>query len=198
MPAALAETPPPTAAATLTPVPWRAIFGDDRPVEFEIGPGRGEILLAWARARPHVNFFAVEHASGMATELAARAEACGLTNVRIIGGDARWVVRRLVPDASVAAYHIYFPDPWPKTRHRHRRLFTDAAFAPALRRTLRPDGRLHVASDLPRLHADMCAALAAAGFVRDDAAPPAPDRPTTKFERKYAAAGTWYACFRPD
>lgn len=181
-----------------TPVPWRDVFGDDRPVELEIGPGRGEILLAWARAQPHTNFFAVEHASGMATELAGRAAALGLRNVRVVGGDARCVVRRLVPDASVAAYHIYFPDPWPKTRHRHRRLFTDRAFAPALRRTLRPDGRLHVASDLPALHAEMCAALVAAGFVRDDAAPTPRDRPSTKFERKYAAAGTWYACFRRD
>lgn len=164
-------------------------------MEFEIGPGRGEILLAWARAQAEHNFFAVEHANGMAAELARRAAVRGLHNVRVIGGDARCVVRHLVPDASVAAYHIYFPDPWPKTRHRRRRLFTDRGFAPALHRTLRPDGRLHVASDLPALHAVMCAALADAGFVRDDTAPPRA-RPTTKFERKYATAGTWYACFR--
>jgi tRNA (guanine-N7-)-methyltransferase len=180
------------------PVPWRDVFGNDRPVEFEIGPGRGDILLAWARALPDTNFFAVEHASGIATALADRAAAEGLHNVRVIGGDARCVVERLVAADSVAAYHIYFPDPWPKTRHRRRRLFTDRAFAPALRRTLRPDGRLHLASDLPKLHADMCAALVAAGFVRDHAAPPPRDRPITKFERKYATAGTWYACFRRE
>jgi tRNA (guanine-N7-)-methyltransferase len=179
----------------MTAALWQAVFGSVGPVEVEIGPGQGDVLLAFAARRPDVNFFAIEHASGMPPVIAARAAALGLTNVRVVAGDARCVLATCVPDASVAAYHVYFPDPWPKTRHRARRLFWGGGFARDLRRTLRPDGRVHVATDLPALLADMRRALLAAGFVEcADERPPA-ERPRSKFERKYAAAGTWAATF---
>ena len=176
----------------MTRVPWSAVFGDDHPVEVEIGPGRGDTLLAFAAARPATNFFAIERAAHAAEAIAMRASAHGLGNVRVVAGDARCIVERLVADASVAAYHIYFPDPWPKTRHRERRLAT-ASFARALARTLVPGGSVHVASDLRGVVDELVAQLAASGLapVRD-AAPP-PGRPITKFERKYATGGTHYA-----
>ena len=174
---------------------WEQVFGNPRPVEVEIGPGRGDVLLAFAARRPDVNFFAVEHASGMPREILARAAGLGLTNVRVVAGDARCVLATCVPDASVTAYHVYFPDPWPKTRHRTRRLFWGGGFAGELRRTLRRDGRVHVATDLPSLLAEMRRALLAAGFVeRAEERPPA-ERPRSKFERKYAGQGTWAATF---
>ena len=137
-------------------------------------------------------FFAIERAAHAAEAIAMRASAHGLGNVHVVAGDARCIVERLVADASVAAYHIYFPDPWPKTRHRERRLAT-AAFARALARTLVPGGAVHVASDLRGVVDELVAQLAASGLapVRD-AAPP-PGRPITKFERKYATGGTHYA-----
>src|SRR5216110_1807901 len=101
-------------------------------------------------------------------------------------GDARCIVARLVAEASVAAYHLYFPDPWPKTRHRARRL-TDPSFAAELARTLAPSGVLHLASDLRHLVDRFAAVLAAAGLVPERGAVP-PLRPTTAFERKYAQA----------
>jgi tRNA (guanine-N7-)-methyltransferase len=170
---------------------WLGVFGNDRPVEVEIGPGRGDVLVAFAAARPDVNYFAIEHARGTAERLAAVLAGRGLANVRIVAGDARCIVRELVPAASVAAYHVYFPDPWPKRRHRRRRLFAEG-FADELRRTLAPAGTLHVATDVAALFDEMCAALDAAGFVRAGAAPP---RPATRFERKYAVAGTYAASF---
>ena len=175
----------------MTRVPWSAVFGDDHPVEVEIGPGRGDTLLAFAAARPATNFFAIERAAHAAEAIAMRASAHGLGNVHVVAGDARCIVERLVADASVAAYHIYFPDPWPKTRHRERRLAT-APFARALARTLVPGGAVHVASDLRGVVDELVAQLAASGLapVRD-AAPP-PGRPITKFERKYATGGTHY------
>src|SRR5262249_4880039 len=92
---------------------------------------------------------------------------------------------------SVAAYHVYFPDPWPKTGHRHRRLATEP-FARDVARTLAPGGAVHVASDLRALVDRFAAVLAAAGLRPvADAAPP-PGRPTTAFERKYAGGGTHY------
>jgi tRNA (guanine-N7-)-methyltransferase len=122
----------------------------------------------------------------------ARAAALGLENVRVIAADVRCVVARLVPDASVAAYHVYFPDPWPKTRHRKRRLATDG-FAADIARTLVPGGEVHVASDLRALVDRLAAVLTGAGLrLVPGAAPPA-GRPTTAFERKYARGGTHYA-----
>jgi tRNA (guanine-N7-)-methyltransferase len=178
-------------------VPWRALFANDRPVEVEIGPGRGDVLLAFAAARPDVNFFAIERARRGAESIPAKAARRELTNVRIIAGDARCIVGQLVPDASVSAYHVYFPDPWPKRRHRRRRL-ADLTFARDLARTLAVGGALHLATDLPALLEDFAAQLVAAGLQRRSGVEP-PARPRTSFEQRYAQAGTHYARFdRPD
>ncbi len=172
---------------------WPCLFGNDRPVEIEIGPGRGDVLVAFARARPDVNFFAIEHVHGTVERLVARLARAGIGNARVIAADAPCVVARLVPPGSVAAYHAYFPDPWPKRRHQKRRLFTPA-FTRALVRTLAPGGAVHVATDLGWLFEEIAATLEAGGFEAV-AGRAAPDRPTTRFERKYAGAGTFAASF---
>jgi len=168
---------------------WSFVFGNERPVEIEIGPGRGDVLLAFAAARPDVNFLAIEHLPGTVERLTARLEAAGITNARVIGGDAPCVIGQLIPAASVARYHIYFPDPWPKRRHHRRRLFTPD-FVAALARTLVPGGTVHVATDLGWLYETIDNTLTAGGFSRHADTPP-PQRPTTRFERKYAGAGTY-------
>ena len=76
---------------------WPFVFGNDRPVEIEIGPGRGDVLLAFAAARPAVNFFAIEHVRGAVERLAVRLDAAGITNARVIAADAACVVRRPHP-----------------------------------------------------------------------------------------------------
>ena len=175
---------------------WRTVFGDDHPVEIEIGPGRGDVLCAFAASRPNVNFFAIEHAAGAAAGLAARLARERLDNARVIAGDARCIVTRLVPPGSVQAYHVYFPDPWPKRRHARRRLF-DAPFATAIATTLTPAGRLHVATDLSWLFHRIVAVVEQVGFRSVDDRP-TPMRPVTKFERKYAPEGAYTAQFRYD
>ena len=78
-------------------VPWRTVFGNDQPVEVEIGPGRGDVLLTFAAARPTVNFFAIERARRGVEAILARAARRGLVNIRVIAGDARCIIERLVP-----------------------------------------------------------------------------------------------------
>jgi len=177
-----------------TPVHWRAVFGNDRPVEVEIGPGRGETLLAAAVARPGVNLFGIEHDARAAETLAGVAASRGLTNVRVVAGDAPCIVGRLVPDGSVEAYYIYFPDPWPKTRHRHRRLAAPD-FARHLLRTLAAPGRIHVLTDLAPLLATFVAQLTRVGLVHEREAHPPAGRPTTHYELKYGGGGVYYARF---
>lgn len=175
---------------------WEHVFGNVRPVEVEIGPGRGDVLLAFAASRREVNFFGIERIAPAAEDIVAAAAQRGLPNVRAVGGDARCIVATVIPPSSVRAYHVYFPDPWPKTRHRHRRLFQDGDFARHMARTLEPDGLVHLASDLAPLLAQMRAALVRAGFLILEAPGTAPVRPTTKYERRYGAAGTHAATLR--
>jgi tRNA (guanine-N7-)-methyltransferase len=175
------------------PIPWVHVFGNDRAVEVEIGPGRGERALAAAAAAPAVNFFAIEVRGGAAQAITEAAARRGLGNLRVVASDVRWILR-LVPDASVAAYHIHFPDPWPKTRHRERRLATPA-FAREIARTLARGGVVHVASDLPLVVDRFVAVFSGAGLERVPYATPPRDRPKSSFEQRYARLGTAYARF---
>lgn len=166
---------------------WAEIFGNDAPVAIEIGSGDGTFLVAAAAAAPHTNFLGVERSAAKERRLDARVAHLDLPNVRTLRADAACVLA-LVPSASVAAYHVYFPDPWPKSRHARRRLFTPA-LVDALARTLAPGGRLLVATDVygylcvirTRILAD----------PRFDERESSDDHPgfRTAFARKYRAAG---------
>ena len=196
MPAKLAPASPlrlePETA--LAPLDWREVFGREGPVEVEIGIGKGRFLLAAAERRPEVLHFGVEWANEFLRIAESRAEKRGLENVRFARVDAGEFVRRAVPDASVAAYYVFYPDPWPKKRH-HKRRFLQLANADALARTLTPGGPLHVATD----HEDYWAVIEPlldghAAFVRERAFGgadfPLPlEGPLTNFEAKYAVEG---------
>lgn len=173
---------------------WSDIFGDARPVEIEIGPGLGDVLMAFAAAAPERGFFGIERSYGLADAIMARATTAGLTNVRAVGGDAREIVAHYVPPGSVHAYHVYFPDPWPKRRHHRRKLF-HPEFVAALLRTLEPGGLLYLATDLSPLLDEMHRALSPSPFTRADDVPPRA-RPTTHFERRYGRAGTFASVWR--
>jgi len=156
---------------------WREVFGNDRPVEVEIGCGRGQFLCAAAAREPEHNFFGLEQGAGLTRLAAAALEKAALSNARVIRGDARCVVHHLIPDSSVATYHLYFPDPWWKRRHRKRRLCTPT-FARDLARTLAPAGQVLVATDVAGLFAAITRAFADGGLVP---APAAHFDPDTRF-----------------
>jgi len=137
---------PGEAPGTAEPVDWAALFGRVAPVEVEIGSGRGRFLTDEAAARPGTSFLGAEIELEYARIAQARADRLGLANVRFVRLDGKAFVLSRVPEASLAALHVFFPDPWPKKRHAKRRLFTPD-FVGAAARALVPGGLLRVATD---------------------------------------------------
>jgi len=123
-----------------------SVFGNDRPVELEIGSGKGTFLLARAAARRDLNFLGIEWAGSYCHYAADRIRRAELGNVRMIHTDATHFVRRCLADESIWRVHIYFPDPWPKRKH-HRRRSLQLGFALQLRRVLATGGQLLIVTD---------------------------------------------------
>ncbi len=124
-----------------------ALFGSPNPIELEVGFGKGTFLVAAAQANPDINYLGIEIDRGLELYVANRIMKRSLTSVRLIKGDARFVLRDYLPPGSLQAIHVYFPDPWWKKRHKKRRVFT-AEFAVQCERVLCMNGRLYLATDV--------------------------------------------------
>ena len=112
----------------------------NRPVELEIGVGKGTFLIQRAAQRQNINFLGVEYARAYAVYTADRARRARLSNVKMLCCDAQKLVESQLQADSVWRVHVYFPDPWPKRRHNRRRLI-QPLFAPHVRRILQPGGQ---------------------------------------------------------
>jgi tRNA (guanine-N7-)-methyltransferase len=128
------------------PIDWAAMFGNDHPVEMEIGMGKGTFITEAAKARPEVNFFGIEWARWFWRYASDRLRRNKCLNARTVRAEAGYFLREFVPDASLAVLHIYFPDPWPKKRHHKRRLIQEP-FVKEVERILIPGGRLQAVTD---------------------------------------------------
>jgi tRNA (guanine-N7-)-methyltransferase len=153
-----------------------------RKLVLEIGSGMGETTLEIAKAHPEVDFVAVEvHGPGVGSLLNAIARE-QLSNVRVIRHDAIEVLEHMIADASLAAIHLFFPDPWPKKRHHKRRL-VQPEFAALAGRKLKVGAILHAATDWPD-YAEQIAAVFAADEFFEEAENGFVRRPVTKFESR--------------
>ncbi|GII20418.1 tRNA (guanosine(46)-N7)-methyltransferase TrmB [Planosporangium mesophilum] len=173
------------------PLDLAVLFGRRAPLVLEIGSGMGDATADMAAADPDRDYLAVDvHTPGVAN-LLALVEERGLANVRVAFGDALDLLgHQLAPD-SLAAIHVFFPDPWPKARHHKRRLI-QPRHVELLRSRLVPGGTLHCATDsadyaeamLETLTADPGLTNAHRGY-----APRPSYRPLTKFEERGVRAG---------
>lgn len=125
---------------------FKEIFGNDNPVEIEIGFGKGRFLLSESRKRPGTNFLGIERSRKFLRIALLRQAKDPRPNCRMLCLDADMVVKLLVPPDSVTAYHVYFPDPWPKDRHHKRRLF-NPRLVEKMAETLIPGGMLYLKTD---------------------------------------------------
>ena len=128
-----------------TLIDFAALFGNEAPVTVEVGFGMGQATAEIAQANPNKNYIGIDVYKAGVGRLLSEIERRGLDNLRIIEHDALEALEAMVPDNSVAAFHVFFPDPWPKKRHHKRRLMlkprTELFCAKACRR------RLHLYGD---------------------------------------------------
>lgn len=168
-----------------------ALFGRDADVVLEIGSGMGESTAQMAAARPEINLLAVEvYKPGVAQTL-HHLHRVGARNVRLVRGDGVSVLTDLIAPGSLAEVWLFFPDPWPKTKHHKRRLVTPE-FAELVASRLRKGGIFRLATDWEPYAEQMLAACTATRTLRNAHAGWAPRptfRPPTRFERRGLAAG---------
>lgn len=136
-----------TLAEMPCPVDWADFFGCDKPVELDIGCGRGMFLVNASVTNPDRNFLGIELDYKEGRRGAKRLQRRSQPNARVLGGDAKEFLRRYVPAHSVSSAHVYFPDPWWKRKHKKRRLFNDE-FTDLLARIVQPNGLVHSWTDV--------------------------------------------------
>ncbi len=163
-----------------------AIFGRRGGVVLEVGFGMGETTLAMAVADPDRDVLAVDVHTPGAGALVREVEAAGLTNLRVVVGDAVLVLQDMIATGALDEVRVYFPDPWPKTRHHKRRLVT-AAFVRLVATRLRAGGRLHLATDWADYADAMLRSVAGEPLLDnpfDGFAPRPVRRPVTRYEQQ--------------
>lgn len=169
----------------------RACFDRDAPLIVEIGSGIGEATAALAAARPSCNVLAFEVWRPGVAETFVRLQEQDVKNVRLLSVDAMWSMEHLLGEEEVSELWTFFPDPWPKTRHRRRRLVNDRFAHLAATRLVR-GGVWRLATDWPDYAVQMEQVLDAEPLLENVYDGPAPrweDRPLTRFERRGIRAG---------
>ena len=133
---------------------WEHVFGNDHPVEVEVGFGKGRFLITAAQESPGANFLGIEISRGLVEFVADRTRIRDLHNVKVAYGNAIGIFRESIKEGSVRSVHFYFPDPWWKKRHHKRRVFKEEMFRSFIR-ALEPGGLLHIASDVEFVYDEM-------------------------------------------
>ncbi len=185
---ALDELGPTVLLPTTGRLDFPTIFGDDHPVVLEIGFGNGLSLAEMAQNDPQRNYVGIEVYRPGVGSLLIQIRERGLNNLRAVQADAVEVLENQIADASVAAVHIYFPDPWHKARHNKRRII-QPNFVALIRNKLEIGGIAHIATDWEDYAGHIMEVISAAdGFINQagegNFSPRPEHRPLTKFEQR--------------
>lgn len=160
------------------------LFPREAPVEIDLGCGDGAFLTALAAQYPERNFLGIERLRGRVCTVCRKAARLQLSNVRVARIDTTYAAAKLISPASVSAFHLLFPDPWPKRRHHRRRTFTPE-FIAAIGRALLADGLFHIVTDHQEYFTEMERLVGPAFTIsRENSA-----FPQSTFEERFAAAG---------
>jgi tRNA (guanine-N7-)-methyltransferase len=165
---------------------FEQVAADTNRTEIEVGPGDGRFLFESGALAPTTAFVGFEIRTGWANKLIE--EPTRPANSLVYNADGRWLCCHLLADASVDAFHLYFPDPWWKKRHHKRRLVTEE-FAAAIRRCLKPGSSAYVITDVPPLFAAISDQLVEAGLESQPWSRVAESPAQSSYERKYRRQG---------
>jgi tRNA (guanine-N7-)-methyltransferase len=172
----------------LEPLDLAELFPQTQPLEVELGCGDASFLVEYARLNPRTNFLGVERLLGRIQKLDRKGRRMELRNVRGVRIESAYFLEYLLPPKSADALHIYFPDPWPKKKHRHHRLINEA-FPALARSALPPGGIVYLRTDDADYFQQMTGVFGAATYFVPAETPASLAAVTTDFEREFNAQG---------
>ena len=164
------------------------MFPTAQPLEVELGSGDGTFLAEYCSLHPHHNFIGVERLLGRMRKLDRKGRRAGVTNLAGLRIESAYLLEYLLPQHSTAALHVYFPDPWPKRKHRERRLIGER-FPQLARQAMVPGGRVYLRTDDRDYFEQMTAVFSAAAGWRAFETPKELAELLTDFEREFRARG---------
>jgi tRNA (guanine-N7-)-methyltransferase len=164
------------------------LFTTQQPLEVELGSGDGSFLAEYARRHPEHNFLGIERLLGRAKKLDRKGRRLGLTNLRAIRIESSYLLEFLLPPHSAQVIHLYFPDPWPKRKHRRYRLVNERFPALALQ-ALVPRGTVYLRTDDADYFEQMTAVFAASSAFQPVETPAELAELLTDFEREFNQRG---------
>ena len=164
------------------------IFPKSQPLELELGSGDGSFLAKFAQAHPEHNFIGVERLLGRLRKIDKKGLRAGLANLRLVRIEASYLLEFLLPKKSVVALHVYFPDPWPKRKHRRHRLINER-FTELARTILTENGVIYLRTDDVDYFTQMTASFATNQSFLPVATPEELAEVVTDFEKTFNARG---------
>jgi tRNA (guanine-N7-)-methyltransferase len=189
------ETPQAPSSAVIFPLrsivqrlDLAALFTNRQPLEIELGSGDGSFLAQYAGRHRDGNFIGVERLLGRLRKLERKSSRLGLTNVRAARIEAAYFLEYLLPPKTIEALHIYFPDPWPKRKHRKNRLLNQR-FTHLARAALLPGGKVYLRTDDADYFAQMKSVFGTCPFFQEIPTPEELAGVLTDFERGFLKRG---------
>ena len=165
-----------------------AAFPGQQPLEVELGSGDGSFLVEYARSRLEHNFIGVERLLGRLKKLDRKGRRAGLANLMGVRIESAYFLSYLLPARSATAIHVYFPDPWPKRKHRRYRLINEE-FPALAERVLLPGGTVYLRTDDRDYFEQMESVFANAKTFQRVEAPKSLAIVLTDFEKDFHAKG---------
>jgi tRNA (guanine-N7-)-methyltransferase len=167
------------------PLELAQVFPRSAPLEVDLGCGDGAFFAALAERFPDRNFLGLEKLAGRVRRACKKAARLGLPNMRVLRIESVYAIQYLLPPGSAEVVHLLFPDPWPKKKHRRRRIMT-ADFLVLVHRVLAPDGRFRIATDQKKYFEAMRELITPTAFV-ETASASEETFPLTTFEKHFLA-----------
>ena len=164
------------------------LFPKPQPLEVELGCGDASFLVEYARRHPEKNFIGVERLLGRIQKLDRKGRRAGLANLRGVRIESSYFLQHLLPPRSAVALHVYFPDPWPKKKHRKHRLI-GGNFPTLARAALAPGGVVYLRTDDADYFRQMTEVFAAGAEFQKMETPQELAEIATDFERDYNLRG---------